>query len=114
MEREGSYSEVVTMACIATLDFPFSFGVSMDVTHSKKLDKDFNNDKYLLLDFKVPIPDDQVDKLTKGICLLGRTSEFRVLGMTLIRYEDERPEPKMLKFAGGDYDLRRPLFYRLA
>ena len=68
MEREGSYSEVVTMACIATLDFPFSFGVSMDTTHSEKLDMDFNNDKYLLLDFKVPIPDDQVYKLKRDIC----------------------------------------------
>ena len=56
------------MACIATLDFPFSFGVSMDTTHSEKLDMDFNNDKYLLLDFKVPIPDDQVYKLKRDIC----------------------------------------------
>ena len=68
MKKEGSYSEAVIMASIATLDFPFSFGVSMDVTHSKKLDKDFNNDKYLLLDFKVPIPDDQVYKLKRDIC----------------------------------------------
>ena len=101
------------MASIATLEFPFSFGVSMDTTHSEKLDMDFNNDKYLLLDFKVPIPDDQVDNLTKAICLLGKTSEFRVLELTLIRYEDERSEPKKQTFARGDYDTR-PLFYRLA
>ena len=68
MEREGSYSEVVTMACIATLDFPFSFGVSMDTIHSEKVVEDFNNAKYLLLDFKVPIPDDQVYKLKRDIC----------------------------------------------